>query len=71
MSPFVANKLIGWIGSFYEHMNPAEFRGLHAALGATGGVPVLAFGRPLSRALAGHTRQPLRPSAQTLGVERR
>jgi len=37
---------------------------------ATGGVLVLLFSRPLGRALEGHARQPLRPSAQTLEVER-
>jgi hypothetical protein len=51
-SLFVAN-LIGWIGGFYEKMRPAGFWGMHAAIGATGGVLV-----------------PLRPSAQTLEVER-
>jgi len=70
MSLFVANNLIGWIGGFYEKMSPAGFWGLHAAIGATGGVLVLLFGRPLGRSLAGHARQPLRPSAQTLEVER-
>jgi proton-dependent oligopeptide transporter, POT family len=70
MSLFVANNLIGWIGGYYEKMSPAGFWGLHAAIGATGGVLVLLFGRPLSRALAGQARQPLRPSAQTLEVER-
>jgi proton-dependent oligopeptide transporter, POT family len=70
MTLFVANNLIGWIGGFYEKMSPAGFWGLHAAIGATGGVLVLLLGGPLSRALAGHTGQPLRPSAQTLEVER-
>jgi hypothetical protein len=43
---------------------------LHAAIGAMGGVLVMLFGGRLSRALAGHQDQPLRPSAQTLEVER-
>lgn len=67
---FVANNLIGWIGGFYERMSPAQFWGMHAAIGATGGVLVLLLGGMLTRALAGHAQQPLRASAQTLEVER-
>ena len=67
---FVANNLIGWIGGYYEHMTPAQFWGLHAAIGATGGVLVLLFGGMLTRALAGGAQQPLRASAQTIEVER-
>lgn len=69
MSLFVANNLIGWIGGFYEKMSPAEFWALHAAIGATG-VLVMLFGGRLSRAPASQPAQPLRPSAQTLAVER-
>ncbi|MCP5476171.1 MAG: peptide MFS transporter [Rhodanobacteraceae bacterium] len=67
---FVANNLIGWIGGYYERMTPAQFWGLHAAIGATGGVLVLLFGGMLTRALAGGAQQPLRASAQTIEVER-
>ena len=70
MSLFVANNVIGWIGGSCEKLSPAEFWGLHAAIGAAGGVLVLLFGRQLGRALAGHTGQPLRRSAQTLEVGR-
>jgi POT family proton-dependent oligopeptide transporter len=70
MSLFVSNNLIGWIGTHYERMTPAEFWTLHAAIGATGGMLVLVFGRRLTRALASAAGQPLRPSAQTLEVER-
>jgi proton-dependent oligopeptide transporter, POT family len=70
MSLFVANNLIGWIGSFYEKMTPVEFWSMHAAIGATGGVLVLMFGRALNRVLAGGANQPLRPSAMTIEVER-
>lgn len=69
-SLFLANNLIGWIGGFYEKMSPAQFWGLHAAIGATGGVLVLLFGGVLTRALAGDAQQPLRASAQTIEVER-
>jgi POT family proton-dependent oligopeptide transporter len=70
MSLFVANNLIGWVGSYYETMTPAQFWGLHAAIGATGGVAMMLCRRPLGRMLTGGARQPLRPSAQTLEVER-
>jgi proton-dependent oligopeptide transporter, POT family len=49
---FVAGFGIGWLGGFYEPLGPVAFWTLHAAIGATGGVLVLLFGRPLSRALA-------------------
>ncbi len=51
MSLFVANMLIGWIGSHYERMQPADFWALHAAIAAASGLLVLVFGRRLSRAL--------------------
>lgn len=71
MSIFVGNILIGWIGGFYEKMTPLEFWSLHAAIGATGGVLVLLFGRALTRMLdTGGVEQPLRPSAMTHEVER-
>jgi POT family proton-dependent oligopeptide transporter len=71
MSIFVGNIMIGWIGGFYEKMTPLEFWGLHAAIGAVGGVLVLLFGRVLTRMLdTGGVEQPLRPSAMTHEVER-
>ncbi len=48
---FVASTTIGWTGSFYEKLTPAMFWGLHAAIGAAGGILVLIFGKPLARAL--------------------
>jgi POT family proton-dependent oligopeptide transporter len=51
MSLFVANNLIGWIGSFYERMAPAAFWALHAAIAAGGGICNALFGRRLARAL--------------------
>ena len=70
MSLFVSNNLIGWIGAFYERMTPLQFWTLHAGIAATGGVLVTLLGRHLMQVLAGATNQPLRPSAQTLEVER-
>jgi POT family proton-dependent oligopeptide transporter len=51
MSLFVSNNLIGWIGGFYERMNPTAFWSMHAAIAAVGGILVLLFGRRLSRIL--------------------
>ena len=49
---FAANLIVGWVGSFYEKMTPAQFWLLHAAIAAAGGVAILIFGRTLERALA-------------------
>jgi POT family proton-dependent oligopeptide transporter len=70
MSLFVANNVVGGLGTLYERMTPAQFWGMHAAIGAAGGVLVMLFGRRLGGTLASGARQPLRPSAQTLEVER-
>jgi POT family proton-dependent oligopeptide transporter len=51
MTLFVSNMLIGWIGSYYERMPPAEFWAMHAAIAAAGALLVVVFGRRLSRAL--------------------
>jgi POT family proton-dependent oligopeptide transporter len=61
---FVANNLIGRIGAYYEKMTPAAFWGLHAAIGATGGLLMLLFARSLGRFV-----EP-RPRAQELGASR-
>ena len=61
---FVANNLIGRIGTYYEKMSPAAFWSLHAAIGAAGGLLMLLFARPLGRAL-----EP-KPSVQQLGTSR-
>ena len=51
MSLFVANTIVGRIGGFYEKMTPAQFWAMHAAIGATGGLLVVLFGRHLTRVL--------------------
>jgi len=48
---FVANNLIGWIGTFYEEMTPIAFWGLHAGIGATGGVLAFIFARSFGQIL--------------------
>ena len=44
---FVANNLIGRIGTYYETMTPTAFWVLHAGIGAAGGVLMLLAGRVL------------------------
>ncbi len=48
---FVANNLIGWIGTFYEQLGPTAFWMLHFAIGAAGGVLTWVFSRTLGRIL--------------------
>jgi POT family proton-dependent oligopeptide transporter len=67
---FVANNLIGWVGTFYETMSPLAFWAMHAAIAATGGMLVLVFGRALRRTLEPHAKQGLRPAAMTEEIER-
>jgi POT family proton-dependent oligopeptide transporter len=51
LSLFVGNILMGWVGSYYEKMSPAQFWTLDGVIAATGALLVLLFGRPLNRAL--------------------
>jgi proton-dependent oligopeptide transporter, POT family len=51
MSLFIANNLVGWIGGFYERMNPAQFWAMHAAIAAVGGLVGALLGRRLGRVL--------------------
>jgi proton-dependent oligopeptide transporter, POT family len=67
---FVANNLIGWIGTFYEQMTPLAFWAMHAAIAATGGLLILVFSRPLARILEPQPDEGLGPAAQTREVER-
>ena len=48
---FVANNLIGRIGTYYEKMTPTAFWALHALIGAAGGLLMLLFSRRLARIL--------------------
>lgn len=62
---FVADFLVGWLGTFYEGMGPLAFWAMHAGIAAAGGVLAFAFGRWLDAALvdahhhapAGHGQQ--------------
>jgi POT family proton-dependent oligopeptide transporter len=67
---FVANNLIGWIGTFYEQLGPLAFWAMHAAIAATGGILILLFGPALRRTLEPKATQGLRPAAMTEEIER-
>ena len=49
---FFGNTLLGWVGSFYSEMTPAQFWALDAAIGLVGALAGLALLRPMRRALA-------------------
>ena len=55
---FVANNLIGRIGTYYEKMTPIGFWTLHAAIGAAGGIVMLVFARTLGPILEPQPSQP-------------
>jgi POT family proton-dependent oligopeptide transporter len=67
---FIANNLIGWIGTFYEEMTPLAFWLLHAGIAASGGILVLLFGPLLKRTLEPRETEGMRPAAMTEEVER-
>jgi POT family proton-dependent oligopeptide transporter len=69
LSLFLGNNIIGWLGGFYERMNPVSFWLLHAAIASAGGLLIWIFGGMLRRALEASTPQPMRPAAMTLEVE--
>jgi proton-dependent oligopeptide transporter, POT family len=48
---FVANNLIGYIGTFYERLGPLAFWALHAGIGGVGGVLAFVFSRTFGRVL--------------------
>jgi POT family proton-dependent oligopeptide transporter len=52
---FVANNLIGRIGTYYEDMTPIAFWALHAGIGVAGGALLMLFGRTFGRVLEPHS----------------
>jgi POT family proton-dependent oligopeptide transporter len=57
MTLFISNTLVGWIGGWYERLQPAEFWALHAAIAAGGGLLVAFLGRRLTEALEPESRE--------------
>lgn len=53
---FVANNLIGRIGTYYETMAPIAFWALHAAIGGAGGMLALIFAASLGKILEAPTK---------------
>jgi POT family proton-dependent oligopeptide transporter len=49
----VANFIVGWLGSLYEHIGALQFWALHAAIAGAGGLLALVFRGRLERILAG------------------
>jgi POT family proton-dependent oligopeptide transporter len=52
LSLFVGNILVGWVGTYYEHMTPANFWMLEGGISAIGGVLAFLLAKPLNRVLA-------------------
>jgi len=55
---FVGNNLIGWIGTYYEQLGPIAFWGVHAAIGAVGGLLAIAYGATAGRMLEPQRAEP-------------
>jgi proton-dependent oligopeptide transporter, POT family len=49
---FVGNILVGWVGTFYERMTPANFWALEGGIALAGGVLSFLLARPLMNVLA-------------------
>jgi POT family proton-dependent oligopeptide transporter len=67
---FVANNLIGWIGTFYEQMGPIAFWALHGGIAAAGALLIAIFSPLLNPVLEPRATKGLRPAAMTEEVER-
>ena len=52
LSPFVGHTLMGWVGSFYDKMNPSTFWAMDAGIALAGAVIILALRKRLTRELA-------------------
>jgi POT family proton-dependent oligopeptide transporter len=51
LSLFFTSLLMGWLGAQYERLDPGLFWGVHAAIGAAGGLLMMFFGRRLEQIL--------------------
>jgi POT family proton-dependent oligopeptide transporter len=51
LSPFVAHVLAGWVGSYFDQMNPSVFWAMDAGIAIVGGIVILLFRKRLQAAL--------------------
>ena len=51
-SLFVGTVLMGWVGSFYDQMDPARFWLLDGSFALAGAIATFALRRPINAALA-------------------
>jgi POT family proton-dependent oligopeptide transporter len=49
LSPFLGHTLMGWVGSYFDQMNPSAFWAMDAAIALGGAILILAFGPKLTR----------------------
>ena len=52
LSPFVGHTLAGWVGSYFDQMNPATFWAMDAAIAFAGAAVILLLRKPLTRGLS-------------------
>ena len=52
LSPFVGHTLAGWVGSYFDQMNPTIFWAMDAAIALVGAAVILLLRKPLTRGLA-------------------
>lgn len=62
LSLFAGSVIMGWVGSFYDELDPAAFWTIDAAIGFAGAVLVLLFGPALKRILEPGSTQRLGPA---------
>jgi POT family proton-dependent oligopeptide transporter len=51
VSPFIAHTMAGWVGTWYDQMDPAAFWAMDGAIGLAGAVLLFAVRKPLARML--------------------
>ena len=51
LSPFVAHVLAGWVGSYFDQMNPSTFWAMDAAIALAGAALILVLRKPLQQGL--------------------
>lgn len=59
---FIASVAAGWVGSFYDQMNPAAFWTLNASIAVFGAAAAFLFGPSISRALSATNWHPSLPN---------